>query len=145
MADLPELTEQESWLLVECCDVEEDFPQLIYYLHFAFPGLSIWEKYRLAQDVIAGVVEKGVMEVMRIAYEEESPGRRRIVSVTPVPLDDLRRVWDHPILWDPQRVYFAPELLGLGEGSPDRLAIGPTPLGERVLEGLFDQDRPRME
>jgi len=41
MADLPELSEQERWLLVECCDVEEDFPQLIHYLHFAFPGLSI--------------------------------------------------------------------------------------------------------
>ncbi|HEX5720416.1 MAG TPA: hypothetical protein VF179_29950 [Thermoanaerobaculia bacterium] len=138
MADLPELTEQERWLLVECCDVEEDFPQLIYYLHFAFPGLSIWEKYRLAQELIAGVVGKGVMEVDRIAYEEDSPGRLRIVSVTPVPLDELRRVWDHPLMWDPERVYSAPELLGLSEGSPERLAIGPTALGHRVLEKLME-------
>lgn len=138
MADLPELTEQERWLLVECCDVEEDFPQLIYYLHFAFPGLSIWEKYRLAQEVIAGVVGKGVMEVDRIAYEKDSSGHLRIVSVTSVPLDELRRVWDHPLMWDPERVYYASGLLGLGEAALERLAIGPTALGKRVLEELME-------
>jgi hypothetical protein len=53
MADLPELTEQERWLLVACCDFEGKLPQLIYVLHFAFPGHSIWEKYRLAQELTA--------------------------------------------------------------------------------------------
>ena len=93
MADLPELTEQERWLLVEHRDVEGHFPQLIYDLHFAFPGLPIWEKYRLAQELIAGVVGKGVMEVIRIAYVEKPPNRLDPVSVT----------------WDPERVDYAPK------------------------------------
>jgi len=142
MADLPELTEQESWLLYECCEVEGNFPQLIYDFHFAFPGLTIWEKYRQAQELISGVVEKGVMEVIRIAYEEESPGYRRIVSSTPVPLDEFRRVWDHPLVWDPERVDYAPELLGFCNASPERFAIESTPLGERVVEEYFKAAEP---
>lgn len=138
MANLPELTEQERWLLAECCDFEGGFPRLIYDLHFASPGLPIWEKYRLAQELIAGVVGKGVMEVIRVAYVEDSPGHLRPVSVTPVPLDEFRRVWDHPLVWDGERVYNAPELLGPGEASPERFAIQPTALGHRVLEELFE-------
>jgi hypothetical protein len=64
------------------------------------------------------------------------------VSSTPVPLDDFRRVWDHPLLWDPERVDSAPELLGFSEASPERFAIGPTALGNRVVEEHFKAAEP---
>ena len=71
-----------------------------------------------------------------------SPGRLRVVSSTPVPLDDFRRVWDHPLVWDPERVSYAPELLGFSEASPERFAIAPTALGNRVIEEYFKAAEP---
>jgi hypothetical protein len=63
---------------------------------------------------------------------EDSPGHLRPVSVTPVPLDELRRVWDHPLVWDREKVYYAPAHL-CHPSSAHRLALLAAPDAAPVL------------
>jgi len=144
MENLPELTEQERWLLGECRDGEEGLPQVILDLHSSYPDLPIGEKYRLAQELIESVVRKGVLEVAQIAYVEESPGYLVPVSARPVSLDELRRVWDHPMIWDRERMYDALDSLRLSQTPLERLVIKPTALGELALGELFEAE-PQAE
>lgn len=123
-----ELTKEERSLLVELTDFGMPLSEVIADIHFSHPKASISQKYSMAENLVLGVLEKGIVCLCRLTLENTKDNVYEVNSSTIMSIDQVTEHIANPLSW-----------VQYQEQSDKSISfeLAPTELGEKILDEIF--------
>lgn len=95
-------------LLVDVCEFNEDFSQVIFDLDHEEPDASIDELYRRARYLLRTLVLEGLIAIAEVHMNASSPVSRKVEREQVLSVEDALGKIDDPRVWQREHTFGSP-------------------------------------